>query len=53
MFIGDSVGNEKGIFLNDSGGNSNEFALSSIVEEKVFAKVLLAMQAEEAGVAGS
>ena len=41
------------ILPNDSAGNANVFGVSSVVEEKIFAEIRLALAAEEAGVAGS
>ncbi len=45
-------GDGKGIFGDDPGWDADVFGVGAVVEEKVFAEVLLAVQAEEAGVTG-
>ena len=46
------AGMAQGIFLDDAGGDADVFGVGAVVEEEVFAEVLLAVAAEEAGVAG-
>jgi hypothetical protein len=49
---GDGVGDREGVFFDDACGDADELGVGTVVEEEVVAEVLLAVEAEEAGVAG-
>ncbi len=46
-------GNQQGVLFDDAGGDADVLGVSAVVEEEVFAEILLAVAAEEADVAGS
>jgi hypothetical protein len=50
---GDTVGDEEGVLFDDAGGDADVLGVGAVVEEEVFAEILLAMGAEETDVAGS
>lgn len=51
MLEWDTVRDPEGIFFDDTGGNFDVFGVGAVVEEKIFAEVLLIVLAEETGVA--
>ena len=52
VFEGNAVGNEQSVLLDDTGWDADVFGVGSVVEEEVFAEILLAVAAEETDVAG-
>jgi hypothetical protein len=52
VFEGDVVWDVEGVLLNDARGDADVLGVGAVVEEEIFAEVLLVAGAEEAGVAG-